>query len=323
VRRAGERVRITAQLIDVTTGGHLWADRYDRELTDVFAVQDEVTLKIVEALKIRLSPAEKASIAGIGTTNLEAHDSFLRMRTLMFSPGLTPALWQRGIALGLRAIELDPGYVQARALTSIFHWLDFHNQWSGDAPEVVAAKAKALADSAVDLDPDDPLANHAVAVAARWMGDYDLAALSIDRTLAKNPDYALGLFTRSEVATAAGRHQDAITDLEHAIRIDPGWTHQYLQNLGMAHLLLGHFETAALVLRERLLLVKDTDIGRAWLASALGHMGEFAEARQAWTELLAINPSFAIEPRLARQRFARPADPEQVMAGLAKAGLPT
>ena len=154
------------------------------------------------------------------------------------------------------------------------------------------------------------------------MGDYDLAALSIDKTLAKNPDYALGLFTRSEVATAAGRHQDAITDLEHAIRIDPGWTHQYLQNLGMAHLLLGHFETAALVFRERLLLAKDTDIGRAWLASALGHLGELEEARRIWSDLMAINPAFAIEPRLARQRFARPADIDRVMAGLAEAGLP-
>lgn len=322
VRRAGERVRITAQLIDVATGGHLWADRYDRELTDVFAVQDQVTLEIVEALKIRLSPAEKASIVGIGTTNLEAHDSFWRMRTLIFSPGLTPVLWQRGITEGLRAIERDPGYVQAYALTSICHWLDFHNQWSGDAPEIVTAKAKALADRAVELDPDEPLANHAIAVAARWMGDYDLAALSIDKTLAKSPDYALGLFTRSEIALAAGRHQEAIADLERAIRIDPAWTHQYLQNLGMAHLLLGHFETAAMVLRERLLLAKDTDVGRAWLAAALGHLGELAEARQAWAELLAINPSFAMEPRLARQRFERPADPELVMAGLAKAGLP-
>jgi len=322
VRRAGERVRITAQLIDVATGGHLWADRYDRELTDIFAVQDEVTLEIVEALKIRLSPAEKASIASIGTTNLAAHDSFWRMRTLIFSPGLTPALWQRGIAEGLRAIDLDPRYVQAHALTSICHWLDFHNQWSGDAPEVVAARAKALADRAVELDPDEPLANHAIAVAARWTGDYDLAAEAIDKTLQKNPDYALGLFTKSEIALAAGRHHDAIADLEHATRIDPGWTHQYLQNMGMAHLLLGHFETAALVFRERLVLAKDSDIGRAWLAAALGYLGEIEEARQAWTELLAINPSFSIEQRLARQRFARPADPERVMAGLAKAGLP-
>ncbi len=322
VRRAGQRVRITAQLIDTRSGGHLWADRYDRELTDVFAVQDEVTLQIVSALKVRLSPAEQAAIASIGTTSMAAHDSFLRLRTLIFSPGLTPARWQRGIAEGFRAIELDPGYVQARALTSICHWLDFHNHWSGDAPEVVAAKAQALADRAIELDPADPLANHAIAVAARWRGDYDLAASAIDKTLARNADYALGLFTRSEIALAAGRHQDAIADLEHAMRIDPAWTHQYLQNIGMAHLLLGHFETAALVFRERLLLAKDTDIGRAWLASALGHLGELDEARQTWADLMAINPAFAIEPRLARQRFANPADVDRVMAGLAKAGLP-
>lgn len=322
VRRAGQRVRITAQLIDTSTGGHLWADRYDRDLTDVFQVQDEVTLQIVSALKVKLSPAEKADIASVGTTDMAAHDSFLRMRRLIFSPGLTPARWQLGIAEGLRAIELDPFYVQARALTSICHWLDYHNHWSGDAPEVVAAKAQALADRAIELDPADPLANHAIAVAARWRGDYDLAASAIDKTLARNPDYALGLFTRSEIALAAGRHQDAIADLEHAMRIDPAWTHQYLQNIGMAHLLLGHFETAALIFRERLLLAKDTDIGRAWLAAAEGHLGEIEAARRTWAELVQINPSFSIEQRLARQRFARADDIEQVMAGLAKAGLP-
>jgi adenylate cyclase len=175
---------------------------------------------------------------------------------------------------------------------------------------------------AIELDPADPFANHAIAVAARWQGDYDLAAGAIDRTLAKNPDYALGLFTRSEIALAAGRHTDAIADLEHATRVDPAWTHQYLQNMGMAHLLLGHVETAALILRERLLLARDTDIGRAWPASALGHLGEIEEARRLWAELLEINPSFSIEQRLARQRFARRADIDQVMAGLARAGLP-
>jgi adenylate cyclase len=134
VRRAGGRVRITAQLIDTATGAHLWADRYDRELTDVFAVQDEITLKIVDALRVRLSPAERADIVAAGTTSMAAHDSFLRMRNLIFSPGLTPALWRRGIAEGLRAIELDPTYVQARALTSICHWRETPTMRSASSP---------------------------------------------------------------------------------------------------------------------------------------------------------------------------------------------
>jgi adenylate cyclase len=322
VRRAGNRVRITAQLIDAATGGHLWADRFDRDLSDIFAVQDEVTLKIVDALKIRLTPSERASIASIGTTNIAAHDSFMRMRDLVLSPGLNSVFWKRAMEHGQRAIELDPTYVQALGLWSIFHWLDFHNRWSGDDPEVVAAKAVALADRAMAIDPRDPLANNAVAVAARWEGDYDRAAAAIDKTLSVTPDSGLGLFTRADIAIGAGRPEDAVPDLERAIRLDPGWSHQHLQFLGMAHFLQGNYETAALIFRERLFLAKDTDIGRAWLAASLGHLGDIAEARQTWADLLKINPDFSIAPRLARFLYARPADADNVMAGLAKAGLP-
>jgi adenylate cyclase len=322
VRRAGERVRITAQLIDVATGGHLWADRYDGDMTDIFAVQDEVTLKIVEALKVKLTPAERAGIAGVGTTNVEAYDSLMRMRNLVLSASVTATTWKRGIEHGMRAIELDPSYAQAFALLSTFHWLDYHNRWSGDAHEVVAAKAQALADRAMAIDPDDPLANLAVSVAARFAGNYDLAASAIDKTLSQSPDYALGLLSRADISIGIGRPEAAVPDLEHAIRLDPAWSHQYLQHLGMAHFLQNNYATAALMFRERLLHARDTDVGRAWLASTLGHLGEIDEARQTWADLMKINPDFSITQRLERFLYARPADPENVMAGLAKAGLP-
>lgn len=322
VRRTGARVRINAQLIETATGGHLWADRFDRDLNDIFAVQDEVTLKIVDALKIRLTPAEKANIASMGTTNMAAHDAFLRMRDLVLSPGLNPANWKRAMVFGERAVELDPNYVQALGLWSIFQWLDFHNGWSGDRPEVVAARAGALADRAMAIDPEDPSANNAVAVAARWAGDYERATAANKKAMSVTPDSALCLFSKADIAIGAGRPGDAIPVLERAIRLDPAWSHQHLQFLGMAHFLLGNYETAALVFRERVLLAKETDIGRAWLAAALGHLGEIAEAKETWAELLRINPRFSIAARLARFLYARPADPENVMAGLAKAGLP-
>lgn len=322
VRRAVNRVRITAQLIDATIGTHLWAERYDGDLTDIFAVQDEVTLKIVSALKIRLTPTEKVSITSTGTTNIEAHDNFLRLRSLLYWPCLTDILWKRAIAYGERAIQLDPDFTQAYAVLAIIHMLDYHNHWSGDEPDQVLLKAAGLAKRAKEIDQNDLLANHAVAVVAHWMGDHDLATLSIEKTLSINPDYALALFTRSEVAIATGRSKEAIPDLERAIRLDPGFAHQYLQFLGMAHLLLGNYETAVLVFRERLMLVKDTDIGRAWLASALGHLGEIAQAQETWSDLLKIKPDFLIEPRIAKLAYVNQADIDTIMEGLAKAGLP-
>ncbi len=321
VRRAGNRVRITAQLIDALTGGHLWADRYDRDLTDIFAVQDEVTFKIVDALKVKLTASEKADIAGVGTTSVKAHEHFMQMRGLLFFPGMGAELWRHAIDQGERAIALDPGYADAYAMLGIMHVLDFHNNWSGGGSEAALSRAEGLAARAQEMNPEGVLPNHAVAVTSRWRGRYDLAIPSIEKALSKSPDLALGLFTRGEIFLAVGRLHEAVRDFERAIRLDPGFTHQYLQYLGMSHFLLGNYETAALMFRERLLLAKETDIGRAWLASTLGHIGETTEAKQKWADLLEINPNFEFEKRLARLAFTDPSCVNKVMEGLAKAGL--
>lgn len=116
--------------------------------------------------------------------------------------------------------------------------------------------------------------------------------------------------------------QDGVTlNIVEALKIDPAWLHQHLQFLGMAHFLEGNYETAARLYRERISLARD--IGRTWLSSSLGHLGDHAKARKIWADLLEINPNYLLAPRLGRYLFARPMDPESVMAGLAKAGRPT
>lgn len=323
VRRAGQRVRVNAQLIDAATGVHLWADRFDGNLADVFAVQDEVTLKIVEALKVKLTPTERTAITSVGTTNPQAHDAFLRMRDLVLSPMLTPPGYLHAMEYGRRAIELDPGYAQALGLMSTFQWLDWHNGWSGDTQEVVVERANALAQRAIEADPEESMAHIAVAVGARFQGDPASGEKAGRKAVSLSPDSGLALFSLAEIICTSGRPEEAVPLLERAIRLDPGWSQQYLQFLGQAHFLQGHFETAALVFRERLQLARDTDIGRAWLASTLGHLDEIDEARTVWAELMMLNPDFCLATRLARFHYVRPADPELVLAGLAKAGLPT
>ncbi len=322
IRRAGQRVRITAQLIDASTGAHVWAERYDRELEDIFAVQDEVTLEIVNALKIHLSPAERADIKSIGTMNLEAHENYMRMRGLLMYPGMDTQLWQQAVSHGEKAIKQDPEYAQAYAVLSLMHLLDYHNHWSGRDDEVALKKAEELAKISLELGPDETLPNQAVAVVARWTGKLKLADEMITKVMARTPDNALALFTMGEVSMALGRLPESVAYLERAIRLDPAMRHQYLQFLAMSHFLMGKYETAQLMFRERVILARNTDVGRAWLASTLGHLGELDEAKETWAELSKINPDFSIETRLARLKFSDPSYAERVMEGLAKAGLP-
>jgi adenylate cyclase len=127
VRKAGNRVRVTGQLIDATSGAHIWADRFDRDLTDIFAVQDELTQEIIAALKIKLSEAEKALIVGSGTTNVDAHDFFLRGRELMFGNKRDRETFEQSTACFRRAIELDPNYAAPYAGLGMAYGLDFQN----------------------------------------------------------------------------------------------------------------------------------------------------------------------------------------------------
>ena len=285
VRRAGQRVRINAQLIDAITGSHIWADRYDRDLTDIFAVQDEVTLEIVNALKISLSPSERANITDVGTSNIDAHEDYMRMRGFLFFPGMNADGWKQAVFYGERSITRDPHYADPYGMLAMMHLLDYHNHWSGRSPEEAMQKAEDLAKRAMEIGPDDLWPNHAYAVVARWQGKLDLASQLLEKAMSKSSDYSLGWFTKGEIELAQGRLSESIEHLERAIRLDPSYRHQYLQFLAMAHFLSGNFETAALLLRERVFLVKDTDIGRAWLASALGHIGDLSEARSVWDEL--------------------------------------
>ena len=321
VRRAGQRVRITAQLIDTKDGSHVWADRYDRDLTDIFAVQDEVTLEIVKALKVSLSSRERANIADVGTSNIEAHEDYMRMRGFLFFPGMDAEGWRKAVAYGERAIARDPGYADAYGMLALMHLLDYHNHWSGAPSEEAMQKADTLVRRSLELGPDNIWPNNAYAAISRWQGKLDEALPALDRAMAKSADYAMGWFTRGEIEIAQGKLDDAIEHLERAIRLDPSFRHQFMQFLAMAHFLKGSFETAALFLKERVFLVKDTDIGRAWLASALGHLGEVEEARQVWQEMLEINPAFDIRTRLARLTLSDPAHERMVLQGLELAGL--
>ena len=320
IRRAGNRVRITAQLIDATSGGHLWADRYDRDLTDIFEVQDDVTRRIVDALKVTLSPGEKERLADTKTSNLAAYDCLLRGREFMLGKEKNRETFGQAIACFKRALEYDPNYSQAYACLGFAHIFDYQNRWTDD-PDSSLPLAKQYARQALEKDSNEPLARCVSAMTASFERDLDRAKSEVDLALSLNPSLALAHNLAGSNRIYSGQPLEAIPKIEHAMRLDPALSPQFLHFLGMAYLLAGKYETAATLLKQRIVLVPQTDFSRALLASALGHLGEFEDARRVWGELKEINPNYAFAEHVGRQPFRREADVERIADGLRKARL--
>jgi len=321
IRRAGNRVRITAQLIDAGSGGHLWADRYDRDLTDIFAVQDDVTHRIVDALKVTLSPDEKARPAGGGTAvNMEAYDYSLRGREILLGNPKTRQTFEQATALFRKAIELDPNFAVARAGLGFAYMFDYQNRWSDD-PDASLALAKEYAESAIEKDPKEPLSHAVAAVAATFRGDLARAQSEVGIALSLNPNLAMAYNIAGSIRMYAGEPLEAIALIERGIRLDPAGKTQYLHFLGLANLVAGKYETAVALFKQRIALVPGTDFSRSALASALGHLGQVDEARRIWRELEEINPKYSFNEHLGRLPFKRKEDGERLAEGLRKAGL--
>jgi adenylate cyclase len=320
IRRAGNRVRITAQLIDAGNGAHLWADRYDRDLTDIFAVQDDVTQRIVEALKITLSPAEKERLADSETHDVVAYDCVLRGREFMLGKEKNLGTFQQAIKYFKEALEHDPNYSVAYACLGFGYMFDYQNRWTED-PDKSLSIAKEYGRQAIEKDPNEPLARCVSALAASYEKDLDRAKAEIEVALKLNPSLALAHNLRGTFWTFAGQPLEAIPEIEQAMRLDPAVSPQFLHFLGLAYLMAEKYETAAALLRQRIILVPNTDFSRAILTSALGHLGEIEDARRVWAELMDINPKYSFFAHVGRQPFKRPEDVERIAEGLRKAGV--
>ena len=319
IRRAGNRVRITAQLIDARSGAHLWAERYDRDLTDIFAVQDEVTMQIVGALKVTLRPTERARLTGTRTRSVEAHDQFLLGRETMEGTIRDAATFNAAVTAYRRAIALDPDYSEPQAGLASAYVLDYQNHWSDVAdPLALAAHHAAIA---LEKGPDDPLSHYVSGVVKVWQRDLDGARRAAEQALILGPNEARAHGTLGLTLVYLGMPDKALESSRRAVQLNPGFAHQTLHFLGLAELLLGRFEEAAATLRERVRLAPQTDLGRAFLASALGHLGRIDEARAVWAEMMTINPRYALAEHLDRSPFRRQQDVARITEGLAIAGL--
>ena len=320
IRKAGNRVRITAQLIDGASGGHLWAERYDRDLTDIFEVQDDVTQQIVSALKVTLNETEKSLIAGGGTTSTEAHDLFLKGREEIWGAKKGRKRFEEACACFRRAIALDADYALPRAGLAGAYLLDYQNRWS-DAPENSIDEADRLVSEAIALNDKEPFAHLMASMVATFKKDLARAARAADTAISLNPNYAQATGARGAIFIYAGETDKAIPYIEQAERLDPANRDQYLHFLATAHFVAGDYVSAAEKFRERISVNPASDLSRALLAATLGHLGQVAEAGQIWRELMEINPDYSAEGHIGRLPFQNPQDAEKIRQGLQKAGL--
>jgi TolB-like protein len=322
VRRAGNRLRITAQLIDSATDHHLWAERYDRDLTDIFAVQDEITEEIVAALEVKLTAGEQKQAAGRYTDNLEAYDYFLRGRAYQLR--VTKEATAGARKMFERAIELDPSFAGAYALLSHVHYQDWRHEWS-EVPNPLD-RALAAAEKAVALDDSLPLAHTYLAWIHVWKKQHEQAIAEGERAIAFDHNFAEGYAYLGNILNFAGKPEEAVAAIERAMRLDPHYPPNYLVYLARGYDLLGKREDAIAALRKCITLDPDRFAAHQLLASIYGQLGRKEEAEVEVAEMLRIRRHADFNTSLADQREKIPykdqAVLERYLEGLRKAGLP-
>ena len=317
VRKAAGKVRIIGQLIDAATGMHLWADRFEGDLSDIFALQDRMAESVVSAIAPKMFLTE-VDLAARRPNNLSAYDLCLRAYSHLYS-------WTRGgtaeaLRLASRALEIDPRYGFAATLAGDCHLLNISQGWAAD-PKSEIAEALRLLRLALSTDANDYGALSILGRAtALFSGDFDTAREMVDRAVALNPNSFRAWDQRGWTYAIAGQPEEAIRSFERATRLSPfGSIFSTSTGMSAVFLGLGRFDEAVAAAKKA--LRENQTYGAAYrcLAAALAHLGRDAEARKTVAQLLEIEPHFRISEWVARTGQWVP---QIYIDGLRKAGLP-
>jgi adenylate cyclase len=322
VRKADDRVRVTAQLIDASTGGHLWSERYDRPLREIFTLQDEIVQKIVTTLKLQLSLWEQGVLVRKTTDNLEAYDFFLRG-----VESFVRAYYERKKEANAqarqmyeKALDLDPKYAGAYTGLGQTYFLDWFYLWNTDRAQSLE-RAFELGQRAVALDDSLPLPHQVLSEAYLWKKQYDQAIAAAERAIALDPNNADGYANLGSILVNAGRPEETVSLIEKAMRLNPRYPPWYLVNLGSAYRETGRYEEALAPLKKVLTLNPNFGPAHLNLAACYAELGRLEEARAEGAEVLRVNPNASLEVWRQTIPYKNPADLERFLAALRKAGL--
>jgi adenylate cyclase len=319
VRKAAGKVRITGQLIDAVSGAHLWADRFERDLIDVFALQDEVTVAVVSAIQPKLLQTEIAIATRRRPESLTAYDYYLRALPQFYLA--TREGVAETIRLANRALELDIRFGFVAALAGICH---MQNVLWGHAvdPQFDRKEAVRLVRLAMSIDDGDPeTLGGAALISSYIVGDCEREIELIDRAVALNPNSFYAWTSRGWVYRNAGQPEEAVRSFERAIRISPVDPQLPITftGMGFAYIELRRFDEAIVAGKKAQRQNPSFSIPYRCLASAFAHLGRDADAREAAVHLLQLDPAFSISAWVAR---GGQSNSKLLIEGLRKAGLP-
>jgi adenylate cyclase len=319
VRKAEDRVRITAQLIDALTGHHIWAEKYDRNINDIFAVQDEITKEVITALQVKLTEGEQAAVYAKGTDNLEAYLKAMKAHWMYLQATKEGVLKAKD--LSEEAIALDPDYAFAYKVLGGFHvtaaWIGLSKN-----PRESLKRAIELHRKAIELDDSLAIAHAYLGYNLMMTRQYDKGIAAGERALALEPSSADIIHAYAAILTFVGRRKEAIPMFEEALRLNPKPPNMYLRHYAIALRDSGLYEEAITKMKRAVEKEPNDMLAYAILASSYSLAGREEEARAAAKEVLRLNPKFSV----ARMQKVSPhkdrAVAKRFCDALRNAGLP-
>ena len=330
VRRSGAEIRVNAQLIDATTGGHLWADRYDGDMNNIFGLQDKVTHNVVTALAVELTKDDKERVARRATENTQAYDVFLKGWQHYLRQ--TPEDFRAAIDYFKKAIDLDPNYARAYAALGATYWETSTRFWDlllglKRSREAWVQAEQFLAKAM--LNPT-PLAHQVASGMLLHSQQHDEAIAEAKRAIAGDPNDAGGYIALANVLSFAGRANEALELVERSIRLNPHYPPHYLYQLGLAQFGMKRLDAAAVSLEKAIALNPDDHWSQRLLLATYGLLGRKANAAKLIDEikereqrgLLASRDPLTVTASTYSYPFAIRADSERFAEGLRKAGVP-
>jgi adenylate cyclase len=318
VQRSGDRVRITAQFIDALKGHHLWSERYDRDLKNLFAIEDDITKKIITALQVLLTKGEQAALLGKGTENLDAYLKCMEASEYLLRMNKDANLMARQRAE--EAIALDSKYSSAHAILGNTHIKDVIFNWS-TSPKESMVRAFESAKKALSLDDSNVQARVVLTWIYLLKREHDKAIEECEGAISLAPNSADAVFVLGIVLRFAGRVEEAIPMFERAIRLNPIPRAAYLCQLALSYTFIGKFEKAIRICKEALPKNPNDLIGRIALVVAYTSLGRESDARAEVAEVLRIDPNFSLEYAAKTWPYKKDADRDFVLTALRKAGL--